>query len=298
MDFDLESLKLDGEATAEQAAAIAEEVRANLSLLRKRRIADIQLWMKYRQFWANLSIGVDPKQAKVGPKQTAVDSEQLQADEEALAERAAAHAEETEAEAEVLRKHKEFWSYLVIFFLHFHGCSVRSILSVFQSFDIEGTERDIARCIEENKLLTYKDVLPDDHHERSVFQFDTVPEFFAHRVHDEPDRYGSTQMRETPEFDNTHTHPSLFRLTIKHPQLPAVRSAAAAARVRTRDRENRRVVLEASRKQIVITIIGFRQFYALEPLYSHYRRCILRAVGIEIPPPDTLDFSHREYSFS
>ena len=143
----------------------------------------------------------------------------------------------------MLRKQKELWSYLVIFSLHFHDCSVRSILSVFQSFGIEGTERDITSCIAENQLLTYKDVLPDDSQQRSVFQFDQVPEFFAER-RSEPDQYGRTQVTEIPNLMIVLIRPSLFRLTINHPQLPAVGSVA---RVHTQDRDSRRIVVEAWR---------------------------------------------------
>ena len=294
MDLDAERLRPDGEGIAEQAALIAEEAKAQAKLMILEK-ADEIFWQRYRDFWRYLAMEVDPEQAKVGPKQTEDDPEQLKADEVALAERAAAHAEETKADAEELRKRKEFWSYLIIFFLHFHDCSVQTISSVFDFFGIEGTKGGIASCIEENQLRTHKQALPDDDHEWSAFRFDTIPELFVQRIRNRPYNYQRLELRGTPDYIIVRIHPTFFRFTINHPQLPAVGSAA---RVCIRDREDRRLVIEASRKQIVITSIGFREFHALELLYSHYRRCMLRAVGTDISPRNTLNFSDRGVSFS
>ncbi|MCJ1425815.1 hypothetical protein MMC29_003715 [Sticta canariensis] len=253
MEFNPEQ-KADGGAVAEQVAANDKEAKADAELLKK-----------YREFWAYLIMGVDTEQAEVGPEltevdheQAEVDPEQLEVDREAVTEREAANAEEAKADAELLKKQKEFWSYIVIFFLHLHCCSVRDIFSVLQSYDIESTEGDIARCIEENKLLTHNEVLPHDNRERSVFKFNELPESLV-------------------ECINTN----LFRFTMTHPMLPVVRSAAL---VYIKDPEGRRIVIKASRRQIVFSIIRNQTSLRLVPLYLHYRRCMGRAVGIELDP--------------
>lgn len=223
--------------------------------------ADAELLRKNREFWAYLSVRVDPEQPQVG-------SEQLKVDEEELAERAATYAEEAKADAEALKHHRELWAYLVTFFLRFHDCSVQSIFSVLQSFGIDGTEEDFTRCIEENELLTHKYAWPqndkakwlpllDGDEERSVFKFNQMPELHVECV-------------------NLHQ----MRVTMTHPLLPAVRSAAL---VFTKDPEYRRIAIEASRKQVVFTIMGFNSWevaYPLVRLHLHYRRCMVRAVGI------------------
>lgn len=224
---------------------------------------DTELLKKNKEFGAELSVEVDPEQPKFH-------SEQLKADEEELAERAATYAEEAKADTEILKHHREIWAYLVTFFLRFHDCSVQSIFSVLQSFGIDGTEEDVTRRIEENELLTYKYAwpqndeaewrpLPDTDKERSVFRFDQIPELHVECV-------------------KLH----LMRMTMTHPLLPAVRSAAL---VLTKDPENRRIAIEASKKQIVFTIIRFNPWIVAYPtlrLYLHYRRCMVRAVGIPI----------------
>ena len=223
--------------------------------------AEAELLRKNREFLAYLNVKVDSEQPKVRP-------EQLKADEEELAERAATYAEEVKADAEAMKHHRELWAFLVTFFLHFHGCSVQSIFSVLQSFGIDGTEEDVTRCIEENKLLTHKYAWPqndkgkwrpllEDDQERSVFKFDQMPELHVECVKS-----------------------YLITMKITHPLLPAVRSAAL---VLTSDPENRRIAIEASKKQIVFTIIRFQPWAVVYPsvrLCLHYRRCMVRAVGI------------------
>ncbi|MCJ1427218.1 hypothetical protein MMC29_005121 [Sticta canariensis] len=292
MDVDPEPLKPDGEASAEQAAAIAEEAKANAKLLKR---ADAKFWRRYRQFWRRLTTEVDPEQAKVGSKQTEADPEQLKTEEEALAERAAAHAEETKADAEVLRKQKELWSYLVIFFLHFRGCSARSILSVFQSFAIEGTEGDIARCIAENQLLTYKDVLPDDNQGAERVQIRQDTRLLRRRTHPRRNRdeFGRTEINRNTK-PHVRTHSPEF--------IPAHDQPSAASRPwgRRRRRESTRkteTAGESSSKrggnQIVITIVGFRQFYALgAAVLSLPKMHGTGSMGVEISPRNTLDFSN------
>lgn len=149
--------KADGEAVAEQAAN-AEEAKADAELLRKNK-----------QSWTYLIMKVELEQAEDDP-------EQLKADGEAVAGQAVINAEEAKVDARLLIKQKEVWAYLIIFFLQFHGCSVRSNVSALQSYDINGiTEGDMARCNEENELLTHKDVLPDENRKQSKFKFNEIP---------------------------------------------------------------------------------------------------------------------------
>lgn len=184
--------------------------------------------------------------------------EQAIADAKAAAELAAAKVQEEKDDAEELRKRKELCTYLIIFFLHFHACSVRSIFSVLQSHGLESTESDISRCIEDNRLLTHEDVLPDDNEEPSIYRLDETPEFNSEKIHDQR-----------------------FKITMTHPRLPAVRSAAL---VLTQGPDGWRIVTEASKTQIVFTIFCARPYYPYRPLNPHYRRCMERAIGFIFPP--------------
>ncbi|MCJ1427113.1 hypothetical protein MMC29_005016 [Sticta canariensis] len=184
--------------------------------------------------------------------------EQEIADAKAAAELAAAKVQEEKDDAEELKNRKELCAYLIIFFLHFHGCSVRSIFSVFQSYGLESTESDISRCIEDNRLLTHEDVLPDDNAEPSIYRLDETPEFNSEKIHDQQ-----------------------FKITLTHPRLPAVRSAGL---VLTQGLNDWRIVTEASKIQIVFTIFCARNYYPYGPLNPHYRRCMERAIGFIFPP--------------
>lgn len=184
--------------------------------------------------------------------------EQAIAEKKAAAEHAAAKVQEEKDDAEELKRRKGFCTYLIIFFLHFHACSVRSIFLVLQSYDLESTESDISSCIEDNRLFTHKDVLPDDNGEQSIYS-----------------------VNETPEFCSEKIHSKQFRLTVTHPHLPAVWSAGL---VLTQAPDGWRIVTQASRTQLVFTIFCARPYYPFGPLNPHYRRCMERAVGLIFAP--------------
>lgn len=191
-------------------------------------------------------------------KATDIFFERKIANAKAAAKRAAAKVQEEKRTAEELKNRKELCAYLIIFVLHFHSCSVRSILAVLQSYGLESTESDISHCIEDNRLLTHQDVLPEDNQEPSKYCLDETPEFSSEKIHDR-----------------------LFKITLTHPRLPAVRSPAL---VLTHGPDGWRIVTQASKAQIVFTIFCARPYYPFGSLKPHYLRCMERAIGFKFPP--------------
>ena len=172
---------------------------------------------------------------------------------------AKAEAEKKAAKAAVSAKQRELCIFLIIFCLHYHACSVNDIQSVLQAYDLKRTRQEVADCIEENRLLTYKDVLPADEGERSVFRVNQTPEFSIERIH-------LKQMR----------------LKMTHPELPPVWSAA---RVFTHGPKKRPIVTLASKKLVMFDIFNLgHDAYPLEPLVPHFTRCMRRAFGSDFPP--------------
>lgn len=175
----------------------------------------------------------------------------------AAALQAAANAKKSKEEAEAFKKNKELGAYLIVFCLHYHACSVKEISSVLESYDMDAKEQGIERCIEQNKLLTHKQVLPDDVSERSVFTLD-----------------------ETPELTVKKIHGKKFQIEMTHPLLPAVYSAAL---VIVTGPEDRRILIEASKQKIVFEIFCPPESYAMEALVQHFTRCMQRAIGFKFP---------------
>lgn len=200
-----------------------------------------------------------PGKKKADPKETEAAVEKAKAEAKLAAEEAKATAEKAKANAEILKKGKELCAYLVTFCLHYHGCNAKSIFAVFQAYGLEGSESYIARCIQDNELLTYKDVLPADDGTQSMFSLD-----------------------QTPEFTIEQVHPRNFRIKMIHPELPAIQSAAL---VLTHCPEGRTITTMASKKQIVFNVFCRDASYPLEPLMPHFTRCMERALGIEFTAP-------------
>ena len=200
---------------------------------------------------------IDPAEAKAAAEEAKVAAEKAKAALEQAKAEAKAAAEKAAADAVILANQKELCAYLMVFCLHYHACSIESIFSVLQKYGLKGTEQDIARWIAENKLLTYKEVLPDDEGEQSVFQLD-----------------------ETPRFEINWLHAKHIRLKMPHPQLPPIQSAA---QVLTRAPENRWIVTTAAKKVILFDIqcLADDHKYPLEPLMPHFTRCMSRAIGFE-----------------
>lgn len=198
---------------------------------------------------------VDPIVAAIAAERAKVEAEKAAA--EAVAEAKAA-AEKAAADAEILKKRKALCGYLIIFCLHYHGCSVRNILYVLQCYDIASTERRIADCIKDNKLLTLHEVLPDDEGEQSVFKIDETASLSAEG------------------HDSKH-----YKLKMTHPELPTIQSAG---QVLTQTPEGHRITVIAARKLIIFNIMSLENPYSLKPLFPHFMRCMQRAVGVEFPP--------------
>lgn len=166
-------------------------------------------------------------------------------------------AEKAAAHAATLKEQKTLCAYLVIFCLHYHKCSVASIFSALRSYDIEVTEKDIAGCIEDNKLLTYTDVLPDDEGEQSVFQIDQTPELIIFKHHTKK-----------------------FRVKMTHPELPDVQSRTEVLSL-SPGPENRRIVTVASKNLVMFDVFCPDCPYPLAQLVPHFTRCMQRAIGVE-----------------
>lgn len=175
----------------------------------------------------------------------------------AAALQAVADAKKSKEEAEAFKMSKELGAYVIVFCLHYHACSLKDISSVLESYNMEGTERDIERCIEENKLLTHKQVLPDDASERSVFTLDETPDLTVEKIHSKK-----------------------FRIKMTHPLLPAVYSAAL---VNVTVPQDRRIIIAATKQKIVFDVFCPPESYAMEGLVPHFTRCMQRAIGLEFP---------------
>lgn len=166
-------------------------------------------------------------------------------------------AEKAAVNEAILKDQKTLCAYLIIFCLHYHKCSVASIFSALQSYDIEVSAEDIASCIEDNKLLTYTDTLPDDEGEPSVFQIDQTPELIIFKHHTKK-----------------------FRVKMTHPELPDVRSRTEVLSL-SPGPENRRIVTVASKNLVMFDAFCPDCPYPLAPLVPHFTRCMQRAIGLE-----------------
>lgn len=200
-----------------------------------------------------------PRKKIADPEETEAAVEKAKAEAKVAAEEAKATAEKAKVNAEILKKGKELCAYLVTFCLHYHGCNVKSIFAVFQSYGLEASEKKIARCIQDNELLTYKDVLPADDGTQSMFSLQQAPEFTVEQI-----------------------PPKRVRIKMTHSELPAIQSAALVV---TRCPEGREITIEAAKKQIVFNVFCPKAPYPLEPLRPHITRCMGRALGIEVFPP-------------
>ena len=175
----------------------------------------------------------------------------------AAALQAAADAEKSKAEAEAFKRKKELGAYLIVFFLRYHACSVKEISSVLESYDMDSHERDIARCIVDNKLLTHTQAIPDDAAERSVFTLDTTPNLTLAKI-----------------------HANKFQIKMTHPLLPAVYSSAL---VIVSGPDDRRILIDASKQRIVFEVLFPEEPYAMDKLVPHFTRCMQRAIGFQFP---------------
>ncbi|MCJ1423839.1 hypothetical protein MMC29_001724 [Sticta canariensis] len=175
----------------------------------------------------------------------------------AAALQAAAKAKKFKAKAEAFKKNKELGAYLIVFCLHYHACSVKEISSVLESYDMDAKKQGIERCIEQNKLFTYKQTLPDDISERSVFTLD-----------------------ETPDLTVEKIHAKKVKIKMTHPLLPAIYSAAL---VIVTCPEDPQILIEASKQKIVFEVFCPPESYDMETLVQHFTRCMQRAIGFKFP---------------
>lgn len=195
------------------------------------------------------------KAPKPDPEEVKAAMEKANAAAKAAAEEAAADAKKAAALAERLKQQKAFCTFLIIFCLHYHACSVESIAYVLRSYELEGTRDDIVRCIRDNQLLTYKNVLPGDERELPVFS-----------------------MNQTPEFTIERIHSKQFKLKMIHDQIPAIQSPAL---ILSHGAKGSRIATEVFRNHIVFSIFSVDESYPWKPLVQHYTRCMRRAIGLE-----------------
>lgn len=156
-----------------------------------------------------------------------------------------------------VKRQKELCGYLIIFCLRHHGCSVKSILAVLKSYGIASTEKSVSRCIKKNRLLTLRKVLPHDEGERSVFKID-----------------------ETPGLTMERLDSKQIKLTMTHPELPAISSAGL---VLAHTPEGRHITTTAFKNHIVFNIISVADPSSLTLFFMHSIRCLQRALGSKFP---------------
>lgn len=198
---------------------------------------------------------LDLEEQKAAYKEAEAATATKKAEAKAIAEKAAARAT-------ILKAQKTLCAYLIIFCLHYHECSVASIFSALQSYDLEVTKNDIAWCIKDNKLLTHADALPDDEGEQSVFKIDQTPELIIFKHHTKN-----------------------FRVKMTHPWLPDVQSRTEVLSLSSGP-ESRRIVTVASKKQVMFDIFCRDCPYPLAQLVPHFTRCMQRAIGLKFPISD------------
>lgn len=200
---------------------------------------------------------VDPEIAAT----TLAKAKDIRAKAVAAREKEKKEAEELLAQAKAIgkkaKRQKQLCGFLIIFCLRHHGCSAKRILTVLRSYAIESTEKSVTRCIKRNKLITLHKVLPHDEGERSAFKID-----------------------ETVGLTMERLHSKHIKLTMTHPELPAIFSAGL---VLTHAPEGRHITTTAFKNHIVFDIFSLADPSSLTVFFMHTIRCLQRALGSKFP---------------
>ncbi|MCJ1463468.1 hypothetical protein MMC07_002075 [Pseudocyphellaria aurata] len=220
----------------------------------------------------------DPKVAAAAARKARADAKRAKAVAELRAEEFAKARAKAKAEAKiaaelaseearwakiklaVAKRKRSVCGFLITFWLRYHSFSVESIFRVFQAYGIEGGIGDIAKCIEENGLLSYKYPVPHDEDDPTPFRIEMSPAV-------------EVRMR----------HPKHIVLTMTHPEIPALFSPCLVLSDGPHGMKICTKVFE-KRLEIGIMIVRGSYPYPMKRLGRHWMRIMHRALMFPVPP--------------
>lgn len=219
----------------------------------------------------------DPKVAAAAAKKARAEANRAKRAAELRAEEAAEARVKAEGEAKIaaeLAAEKAHWEkikmavskrkrsvcgFLITFWLRYHNFSVESIFRVFQAYGIEGGRYDIEKCIEDNRLLSYKYPVPHDEDDPTPFRIE-----------------------QSPAIEVRTRHSKHIVITMTHPEIPALFSPCL---VLSDGPHGMKICTKVFHKRIEINIMIVRGEYPypMKRLGRAWKRCIQRALMIEVP---------------